>query len=362
MNRTQSNSLPSRYWPQLRNWKQWGASRPAKPCCERRRRATPTLPSLQPRDRSWNSSNQPPDDTKHLGRDRSESLGTKQTLQSDRNSKIITTFLTARTFLNRGVLIQSLTTLAVLSLASVASAQAESTGEPVEAAEAAPDGLLSIIFAGGWVGFSIMMLLFALSMTAAYLVFEHIMTLRKGELIPEGLGERVRDLLLAGRVGEADQACREQPSFLSFVLLNGLAEIEGGWSAVEKALEDATAEQSARLFRKVEYLSVIGNLSPMVGLLGTVTGMIFAFQQVASTGGAAGAADLAEGIYQALVTTVGGLIVAIPSLAAFAIFRNRVDQLVAEATYVAQHVFTPLKRRKKTPTPPPSAGGAPPKR
>ena len=70
-----------------------------------------------------------------------------------------------------------------------------------------------------------------------------------------------------------------------------------------------------------------------------------------------------EGIYQALVTTVGGLLVAIPSLGAFAVFRNRVDQLVAEAAYVAQHVFTPLKRRRTpdpgqaSPPPPPVEGG-----
>ena len=63
----------------------------------------------------------------------------------------------------------------------------------------------------------------------------------------------------------------------------------------------------------------------MVGLLGTVFGMIFAFQEVASTQGSARAADLATGIYQALVTTVGGLLVAIPALAAFAFFRNRID-------------------------------------
>ncbi|MCA9201329.1 MAG: MotA/TolQ/ExbB proton channel family protein, partial [Planctomycetales bacterium] len=64
------------------------------------------------------------------------------------------------------------------------------------------------------------------------------------------------------------------------------------------------------------------------------------------TQGAAGAADLAEGIYQALITTVGGLLVAIPSLGAFAVFRNRLDQLVAEVGYTAQHVFTPWKRKR----------------
>lgn len=226
------------------------------------------------------------------------------------------------------------------------------------AAEPAPQGFFSILFSGGVTGIVIMLVLFGLSITAVYLVIEQAMTLRRKELMPDGLSEQVRQLLLRGRVQEADQACRAQPSFLSFVLLSGIAEIEGGWPAVEKSLEDATAEQSARLFRRVEYLSVIANIAPMVGLLGTVTGMIFAFQRVASTQGAAGAGDLAEGIYQALVTTVGGLVVAIPSLGAFAILRNRVDQLVAEAAYVAQHVFTPLKRRRgREPTPPPVSGG-----
>ena len=245
-----------------------------------------------------------------------------------------------------------------ISLASLAQA-ADESGDA--ATQEASHGFFSILFSGGLVGVSIMLLLFALSLTAAYLVFEHLMTIRRRELMPDGLSDRVRELLLAGRLGEADQICRQQPSFLAFVLLNGLSEVDGGWNAVEKAMEDATAEQSARLFRKIEYLSVIGNIAPMVGLLGTVTGMIIAFQQVASTQGTAGAADLAEGIYQALVTTVGGLIVAIPSLGAFAVFRNRLDQLVAEAAYLAQHAVAPLKRRRgSTAAPPPARAAVPP--
>jgi biopolymer transport protein ExbB len=256
-----------------------------------------------------------------------------------------------------------------LAISDVVVAQDEVTGDEVVESEStqdpAPQGFFSIVFSGGLIGLAIILLLFALSLTAAYLVFEHIMTIRRNELMPEGLGDRIRDQLLAGRVDGADRVCREQPSFLSFVVLSGLAEVESGWAAVEKAMEDATAEQSARLFRRIEYLSVIGNIAPMVGLLGTVTGMIFAFQQVASTQGSAGAGDLAEGIYQALVTTVGGLIVAIPSLGAFAVFRNRVDQLVAEAAYLAQHATAPLKRRRvrsatkpsTTPPPPPGGGG-----
>lgn len=212
----------------------------------------------------------------------------------------------------------------------------------------APAGIVEIIFSGGIVGAIMVFVLLALSLTAAYLVFDHLMTIRRTDLMPEGLGDHVRQSLMKGDVPAAKQACNAQPSLLSFVLLHGISELEFGWSSVEKSLEDALAEQSARLFRKIEYLSVIGNIAPMVGLLGTVIGMIFAFQQVADLPpGMAGAPQLAQGIYQALVTTVGGLLVAIPSIGAFAIFRNRIDQFVAEAAYTAQHVFAPLRRKSK---------------
>lgn len=109
-------------------------------------------------------------------------------------------------------------------------------------------------------------------------------------------------------------------------------------------MEEEAAEQAGRLFRKIEYLSVLGNIAPMVGLLGTVIGMILAFREVANTQGAARAGQLASGIYQALVTTVGGLLVAIPSLGAYAVFRNRVDGLMAETVASTRHILTPVKR------------------
>ena len=212
---------------------------------------------------------------------------------------------------------------------------------------AGPKGVFSIIFSGGIFGVAMIVILLLLSLTASYLVFDHLISIRRRDLMPEGLSEAVRTNLLSGDIKAAKQLCGDNPSLLSFVLMHGISELEFGWSSVEKAIEDALAEQAARLFRKIEYLSVIGNIAPMVGLLGTVFGMIVAFQSVAATQGTASAPQLAEGIYQALVTTVGGLIVAIPSIGAFAIFRNRIDQFVAEAAYLAQHVFSPLRRRAK---------------
>ena len=221
----------------------------------------------------------------------------------------------------------------------------------------APQGFFQILFSGGPIGVVIMLVLIFLSLIAAYLVFENALSIRKSELIPAGLSDEVRDLVAAGDYAQATKLCRQKPCFLSFVLLYGLNEADSGWTEVEKATEDALGEQSARLFRKVEYLAVLGNIAPMVGLLGTVTGMLMSFKAVADTEGTAGASSLAEGIYQALVTTVVGLIIAIPSLGAFAIFRNRVDQFIAEAAYAAQHALAPLKRglssAKAPPAPPP---------
>ncbi len=211
----------------------------------------------------------------------------------------------------------------------------------LQPSDSPPESFFEILNAGGVVGY----LLIALSLVAAARMVEHIITIREAVLVPRALALSVRKLLEQNQIAKAEQLCKLQSSMLAFVLRAGLREANGGWSEIEKAAEDALAEQSARLYRKIEWLSVIGNIAPMLGLLGTVIGMVLAFREVAFTQGAARAADLAEGIYLALVTTVQGLIVAIPSLGAFAVFRNRVDSLVAETASATQHALAPIKHR-----------------
>ncbi len=248
--------------------------------------------------------------------------------------------------------------LTLMPASKLAWAQGTPASKPAPAATA---GFFEIVFSGGVVGIVIMLSIIALSILSVYLMIDQFLTLRRKEVIPTNLAEEVRQLLSQGRLPEADQLCRNRPSPLAFVLLSGLAEIDFGWSAMEKSMEDAVAEQSAKLLRKLEYLSVIGNLAPMLGLLGTVTGMILAFQQVAISQGAAGPAQLAEGIYSALATTVAGLVVAIPSLGIFAVLRNRIDQLVAEIAYLAQQVFAPVRRRGVKVAPRPVPPNPPPR-
>ena len=108
-------------------------------------------------------------------------------------------------------------------------------------------------------------------------------------------------------------------------------------------MEDAAAEEAARLTRRAEYLSVIATVAPMLGLLGTVWGMMLAFSQFSAKANPQ-VSELAPGIFRALVTTLLGLGVAVPAVASFALLRNRIDELVAEAAGVAEHVFGELRR------------------
>jgi len=199
--------------------------------------------------------------------------------------------------------------------------------------------IMELIKAGGAIGFVIA----ALSIAMLALIFEHFFSIRRNALMPQGLAEAVHQHISQRKFKDADQQCKLQPSFLGYVLLAGISDVDIGYSAVEKSMEDTSTEQAARLFRKIEYLQVIATLAPMLGLLGTVWGMILAFMEFESKANPQ-VAELAPGIYKALVTTLMGLGVAVPALASFAIFRNRIDELVAEASVTAEHVFADFKR------------------
>jgi biopolymer transport protein ExbB len=245
----------------------------------------------------------------------------------------------------RRVATASMTFVAVCCLPAMAFAQGPVNAPAGGAKEVQEESLFNIIFSGGPLGIGIMVVLIALSIIAVYLIFDQWLTLRRKDLIPTTLNENVKQMLSQGKLKDADGLCRSQPSPMAYVLASGIAEIEYGWPAVEKSIEDALAEQAARMYRKLEYLSVIGNLAPMLGLLGTVAGMIVAFREVALSQGTAGAGQLASGIYSALVTTVAGLLIAIPALGAFAVFRNRIDEIISEMATSAQSVFAPIRRR-----------------
>lgn len=203
--------------------------------------------------------------------------------------------------------------------------------------------LNEMLKAGGAIGYLIVLM----SLVMVALIADHVINIRRSTLMPPGLAEEIHRCLAERDIDQAKKICDEHPSFLSRLLKSGLEETGGGYHAVEKAMEDAAVEQSARLFRRIEYLSVLGTIVPMLGLMGTVWGMITAFMEFEQKANPQ-VAELAPGIYRALVTTLLGLGVAVPALAAFAIFRNRVDELAAEATLLAEHVFADYRRSTQT--------------
>ncbi len=210
-----------------------------------------------------------------------------------------------------------------------------------------PQNLLDTIRQGGPVGAVIIVL----SMVAVGLIVEHGMTIRKSVIMPETVVQELDDLIKQGKTDEAIEACCEPANqcLFSHVVLAGLERYKGsefGFAEYKAAAEEAGEDQTARLYRKTEYLGVIGTVAPMLGLLGTVTGMIRAFNVIAATGGMARPDQLASGISEALVTTVEGLVVAIPTMMVFTYFRSRIDSLVAEAGKRVEQVLMPLSRRK----------------
>jgi len=216
----------------------------------------------------------------------------------------------------------------------------ESPSEPAETTDRTSD-FLALLRTGGVVGG----LIFLLSLTMVYLIIEQLLSIRRNSLMPPDLAKGVHHHLSDRKLSDAQQHCQLQPCFLSNVLNAGLSVVDFGYHEVEKAMEDTATEQAARLFRKIEYLHLIGTLAPMLGLLGTVWGMITAFMEFESTANPA-VSELAPGLYRALVTTMMGLTVAVPAFASFAIFRNRIDELVAEASLTAEHVFTDFRREE----------------
>jgi biopolymer transport protein ExbB len=199
--------------------------------------------------------------------------------------------------------------------------------------------LLQLIRKGGIVGYLIILL----SIVAVGLVIDYAFTIRRSKIVPPKDIAVLRKLIQDHKFQELNTLDQEKASFLSLVVLAGLKEVDTGYQAVIKAMEDASEALSARIARKIEHLNVIGNISPMMGLLGTVIGMLRCFNEISQVTGAIEPKQLAGGIFEALVTTCMGLIVAIPALYFFAIFKNRVDEFTGEASLTAEELVASLK-------------------
>ncbi|APX93609.1 biopolymer transporter ExbB [Halomonas sp. 1513] len=180
--------------------------------------------------------------------------------------------------------------------------------------------LLDALVAGGW----LMLPLLGCSLVATVIVIERLWTLRARRIAPLGLGQEVCTLI---RQGPVNLYWLESHSPLGGVLAAGLRNARLGHEQVRGRLQEAATAVIHDMERFLSPLGTIAAITPLIGLLGTVLGMIEVFAVIVSAGGAERSADLAGGISQALVTTAAGLTVAIPALMFHRYFQRRVEDI-----------------------------------
>jgi biopolymer transport protein ExbB len=220
---------------------------------------------------------------------------------------------------------------------------AEATPPATQNAETSPStdvtNLLDLIKKGGIVGYGIILL----SVISLALIIDYGFTIRKGNILPPGEIRMLEELVKDPSDEAIERFEKRGKSFLSRMTLAGLKESPHGYPAMIKAMEDMGEALASRIARKTEHLNVIGNISPMMGLLGTVIGMLRCFNEIAHMTGAIEPKQLAGGIFEALITTCMGLIVAIPALYCYSVFRNRVDEFSGEAAAKAEQLVSGFK-------------------
>lgn len=196
----------------------------------------------------------------------------------------------------------------------------------------------------GWaleaLGWPYFLVFLGLSFTLVALLVMNLLTASRNNVCPATLVEGFENHLNEKRYQEAYELAKSDESFLGQVLSAGLAKLQSGYAQAIEAMQEVGEEENMKLEHRLSYMQLIGTISPMIGLLGTVQGMIQSFYVIASSTGAPKPADLAEGISKALFTTLIGLMIAIPAIAIYSILRNRVARLVLEVGILSEGLMS----------------------
>ena len=227
-----------------------------------------------------------------------------------------------------------------------------------DAAQAAVDAsdedasMMALILRSGWTGLGFMAVLGLFSLVAVTIAIERLVNTRRGVIVPTTFVGELK-AVTSRDDAEADsliQLCSKSAAPISNILKAGLLRCGRTLTEVEKTMEDATAREMASLRGGIRPLSVIGTVAPLVGLLGTVLGMILAFR-TASQAGLGKGELMAQGIYMALLTTAAGLTIAIPCLILAAFFNSKVEKLFREVDEHLMETFPCFARMEKVSTP-----------
>jgi len=241
--------------------------------------------------------------------------------------------------------------LATLSLIllSTAAALAQDAGTLVgesggttEVTHRASGGLLHVIFGSGAMGILLWVAIFGAAVVAVYLAVDCGITVRASRIMPDSLVNNVTESMAEGDVLKALQHCEAEPGALANVLTAGFSHVEEGFDVIQEAVATAADLETERVTQKLTWLAVVGNLAPMLGLLGTVQGMIGAFKTLGS-GQAPDVSLLATDISQALYTTAAGLTIAVPCVAGFYAYRNVANTIILKMEAMTMELIKDLR-------------------
>ena len=195
----------------------------------------------------------------------------------------------------------------------------------------------------GWLvkslGWMYILVFLSLSFILVALFIMNLLSARREYVCPQHLIDGFEAHLDDKQYQEAYELAKTDESFLGNVLSAGLAKLSSSYQHAVNAMLEVGAEENMKLDHRLSYLALIGTISPMIGLFGTVQGMINAFYEIANGGGTPDPNKLAEGISTALLTTLIGLAIAIPAIAAYNILRNRVQRLVLEVGITSENLM-----------------------
>lgn len=183
----------------------------------------------------------------------------------------------------------------------------------------------------GWF-YSVIFLGLSISLVALFVM--NFLAVRRDAMVPPILIEAFEAHLNEKRYQEAYEMAKADESMLGQVLSAGLAKVSQGYDQSIEAMEDVGEEETMKVEHKLSYIAMIASISPMIGLLGTVQGMIMAFQQLGT--GQPDAGKLADNISTALFTTFVGLCLAIPAIGIFTALKNRMQRLVLEVSILSE--------------------------
>ncbi|MDE0916161.1 MAG: MotA/TolQ/ExbB proton channel family protein [Planctomycetota bacterium] len=234
-----------------------------------------------------------------------------------------------------------LTSLATPLVVAAFSATAALAQDAVK--QAPSKSLGEVLGDSGAIGMCIVLL----SVVALAVIIENFVSLNRDKLAPPELIDEIQALFEDEQYQEAMELCENEPNYFTRVCGAGIAKIGHSFATVEKAMEEMGDEESIKLHQKVGWLALIANVAPMMGLLGTVGGMVEAFNEIAASSGGANPAQLASGISKALLTTMFGLIVALPVTAAFAFIRNRMVRNIIEVGAIVEDLFEHFRDESK---------------